>query len=158
MSDPTTGGCRCGQVRYKISAEPVTQMICHCSGCYKRNGPYMGAQFYPSTSIELRGAYHRYQDTGGTGCALEILACKDCGGVFALAPEAIPLITVITVNSLDEQTQFRPVFHNWVGSKPAWVTIDDKLPQFEKSVDWEKLGGRPDFGSKRVATALKPTN
>ena len=32
---PLEGGCRCGQVRLKISAPPLLTMACHCTGCQK---------------------------------------------------------------------------------------------------------------------------
>ena len=32
---PREGGCRCGQVRIKISAPPLVTMACHCTGCQK---------------------------------------------------------------------------------------------------------------------------
>ncbi|HUD52311.1 GFA family protein, partial [Parvibaculum sp.] len=32
---PWEGGCRCGQVRVKISAPPVITMACHCTGCQR---------------------------------------------------------------------------------------------------------------------------
>jgi hypothetical protein len=33
-----TGGCRCGQVRYKADAEPIFTGICHCTACQKESG------------------------------------------------------------------------------------------------------------------------
>ncbi|MEN3749173.1 GFA family protein [Sphingomonas sp. HF-S3] len=30
---PMEGGCRCGQVRFRISAAPMLTMACHCTGC-----------------------------------------------------------------------------------------------------------------------------
>ena len=32
---PREGGCRCGQVRIKVSAPPLVTMACHCTGCQK---------------------------------------------------------------------------------------------------------------------------
>ena len=32
---PWAGGCRCGQVRLRISAPPLLTMACHCTGCQK---------------------------------------------------------------------------------------------------------------------------
>jgi len=32
---PWEGGCRCGQVRFKVSAAPILTMACHCTGCQK---------------------------------------------------------------------------------------------------------------------------
>ncbi|MCI3133203.1 GFA family protein [Phenylobacterium aquaticum] len=32
---PLAGGCRCGQVRFEISAPPLITMACHCRGCQR---------------------------------------------------------------------------------------------------------------------------
>ena len=33
MSNPTTGGCLCGKIRYSVS-QPVEKIIaCHCTHC-----------------------------------------------------------------------------------------------------------------------------
>jgi len=32
---PLAGGCRCGQVRFRIAAPPIITMACHCTGCQR---------------------------------------------------------------------------------------------------------------------------
>jgi hypothetical protein len=32
---PWTGGCRCGKLRFEITAPPLLTMACHCTGCQK---------------------------------------------------------------------------------------------------------------------------
>ncbi len=38
-----TGGCQCGAVRYRLSAEPTGVNICHCRMCQKASGGPMMA-------------------------------------------------------------------------------------------------------------------
>ena len=35
---PIEGGCRCGQVRFRIDAQPMMTMACHCRGCRQMSG------------------------------------------------------------------------------------------------------------------------
>src|SRR4030095_3779468 len=35
---PWKGGCRCGQVRFRISAPPLLTGACHCIGCQRMAG------------------------------------------------------------------------------------------------------------------------
>ena len=35
---PVEGGCRCGQVRLRVSAPPILTMACHCTGCQRMTG------------------------------------------------------------------------------------------------------------------------
>ncbi|MEG3145727.1 GFA family protein [Sphingomonas sp. RT2P30] len=32
---PMSGGCRCGKVRFTITAAPLLTMACHCTGCQR---------------------------------------------------------------------------------------------------------------------------
>jgi hypothetical protein len=32
------GGCRCGQVRFKVTLPPFLTMACHCTGCQRMTG------------------------------------------------------------------------------------------------------------------------
>jgi hypothetical protein len=156
MSNPMTGGCRCGQVRYTYDDEPIASMICHCSGCFKRVGPFAGGMFVRKDSWKITGEYHSYDDIGGTGRPVHMFACTKCGSYFGGLAEAVPMVGILLAASLDDQSRFKPAFHNWAGSRPSWVTINDGLPQFEKSVDWDKIGGRPNFGTPRVAAPGQP--
>ena len=38
MADPYTGGCACGAVRYKVSAEPAVMVDCQCRQCQRDSG------------------------------------------------------------------------------------------------------------------------
>src|SRR5688500_9584276 len=32
---PLDGGCRCGKIRFRITAPPLMAMACHCTGCQR---------------------------------------------------------------------------------------------------------------------------
>lgn len=35
---PYSGGCLCGALRYRVTAEPLTLYACHCTDCQRRTG------------------------------------------------------------------------------------------------------------------------
>ena len=48
------GGCRCGQVRLKISAPPLLTMACHCTGCQQMTASaYLVERAIPSEGFEV---------------------------------------------------------------------------------------------------------
>ncbi len=49
MTLPMDGGCRCGKLRFRITAPPMLTMACHCTGCQK-----MSASAY-SLSVAVPG-------------------------------------------------------------------------------------------------------
>jgi hypothetical protein len=150
MNREIAGGCDCGNVRYRITEPPLTQMVCHCDDCLNRTGPYTGIMFVPKDATEISGDCDVYETDGGTGRPIETWRCSKCGGFIGCWAGSVPLMWLVSAPSLDDSSQFKPEFHHWVRSKPDWVTINDNLPQFEKSVEWDKLGGRPDFGTMEV--------
>jgi len=36
------GGCQCGKIRYRLTAEPQMLYICHCSDCQKQSASAFG--------------------------------------------------------------------------------------------------------------------
>ena len=51
LTIPQEGGCRCGQVRLTISAQPFLTMACHCTGCQKMSS----SAFSLSAAIPAEG-------------------------------------------------------------------------------------------------------
>ena len=141
-----TGGCFCEKVRYDVSESPLTQFVCHCNGCLNRTGLYTGILFVPKRACVIAGACDVYRTEGGSGSDVETWRCSCCGALVGLWASVVPEMWLVAASSRDDAEQFNPEFHNWVSSKPSWIGIDDELPQFEQSVDWEKLGGRQNFG------------
>ena len=43
---PIEGGCRCDRVRFRLTAAPVMETACHCTGCQK-----MSASAFSTTLI-----------------------------------------------------------------------------------------------------------
>ena len=37
MPAPYTGGCLCGEIRYRLSAEPLVLYACHCTDCQRQS-------------------------------------------------------------------------------------------------------------------------
>lgn len=35
MTLPAEGGCRCGRIRFQVTAPPLLTMACHCRGCQR---------------------------------------------------------------------------------------------------------------------------
>ncbi|RDY66007.1 hypothetical protein DX912_15040 [Lysobacter soli] len=58
MSDETIfeGGCLCGAIRYRATAEPLRGVICHCGMCRRHSGaPALAFVHFPATAFTWSG-------------------------------------------------------------------------------------------------------
>src|SRR5687768_3005685 len=48
------GGCRCGQVRFRVTEAPLLTMACHCRGCQQMTGSaFSVSTMYPVAGFEV---------------------------------------------------------------------------------------------------------
>src|ERR1700679_3829022 len=122
-----SGTCLCGKVQYEVEDEFRYALNCHCSQCRRTTG----AAFKPFAGIE-RG---KLRITGGADCLLiygeesaHDAHCGNCGSLlYSLVREA--QFVHVTLGTLVDSPSIRPSAHIYVGSKAAWYTITDDLPQ-----------------------------
>src|SRR5665213_1843471 len=90
MPAPFQGGCRCGAVRYEVSAEPIAVMDCHCRDCqYASGGSHTTAVVVPGGSFKLtKGTPKRFTVTGDTGKEVTRSFCGDCGSPLFSEPQS----------------------------------------------------------------------
>jgi hypothetical protein len=121
------GACLCGAVRYSVPDEFVYALNCHCSQCRRATG----APFKPFAGIardKLRldaGADNllTYGDDKGHDAR-----CRACGSLLYSVVRDGAYVHV-TLGTLVDDPSIRPSAHIFVGSKAAWETIADDLPQ-----------------------------
>jgi hypothetical protein len=121
------GGCLCGAVRYRVSASPINERICHCHLCQKAIGATFNARLlFRAEDVTIEGQV----DYVHTSPDLRRGFCPRCGTtLFSNRLSAAAL--GVTAGSLDDPALFKPQMHIYVASKQPWLVIDDSLPQFE---------------------------
>lgn len=120
------GGCLCGQVRWRATAEPANVRICHCRLCQKATGGPFFAR-----AIFLAGDFERTGETTAwpTSPRIDRLSCARCGAPMFALPKDPPARIGVSLAILDAPDALRPDCHIWTSAKRAWITIDDGLPQ-----------------------------
>ena len=126
MSAPYTGGCLCGEVRWRAAAEPINVRLCHCRNCQRATGgPYFARALFNDADVERSGETTRWASSQ----RLHRLSCTRCGTPVFAEPQDGPWIAV-SLTTLDDAAALAPGSHIWVSSKLPWTLIDDGLPQF----------------------------
>ena len=56
MSQPYTGGCACGAIRYEIRVEPVVTNDCQCRDCQRESGTGHGSHLtFARAGVKVEG-------------------------------------------------------------------------------------------------------
>jgi hypothetical protein len=124
------GRCYCGAVHYAVADEFVYAANCHCSNCRRTTG----SAFKPFAGIErgklavTRGEEHLmiFGDANGNNTH-----CTLCGSLLYSLVRAGAYVH-IAMGTLVDVPSIRPTRHIFVGSKAAWFTITDDLPQYQE--------------------------
>ena len=138
------GGCQCGNIRYRLSGEPVTLYVCHCSDCQKQSGSAFGMSLIVAPQqIELtRGAdtLRSWDTPGGDGHTKRCYYCPDCGTRIMHGSDDATQNLSIKAGSLDDTRGLQPLAHIWLRSAQPWVEVDrDRYLCFDAEPDRREL-------------------
>ena len=121
-----TGGCLCGEVRYRVRGALRGVIACHCSQCRRTSGHHAAMTAASSANIELtasdRLVWYKSSDTAERGF------CGACGGNLFWRQVGRDVIS-ITAGTLDDPTNLSIIEHIFVADKGDYYTIQDDAPQ-----------------------------
>ncbi len=123
-----TGGCRCGAVRYTISAEPMAARLCWCRDCqYWATGNAAVNIIVPRAAVAVEGDLRTWDSLADSGRHMRRSFCGTCGTqVFSEARENADAM-VVRVGTLDATGDIQPQSVIWTESAPPWAQIDPAL-------------------------------
>jgi hypothetical protein len=131
---PWVGGCRCGQVRFRITAPPLLTGACHCIGCQRMTGgAFSLAVVVADASFEVTQGE---PVIGGMHGEVPHYFCPHCmSWMFTRVPEA-PMVNV-RATMLDDTTGFEPFVETYVSDKLPWATTPaarsfERFPELEE--------------------------
>ena len=128
-----TGGCRCGAVRYTLSAEPFAVRLCWCRDCqYWSTGNAAVHMLVPRDAVRVDGELDGWDSMAESGNHMRRSFSRRCGTpMFSGARENAERM-VIRVGTLDDATGIVPTTVIWTDSAPAWAPIDPALQAFPR--------------------------
>src|SRR5262252_2029931 len=84
MSSSTvrTASCSCGQLRARVTGEPLRVSVCHCLACQRRTGSVFAAQArFAKTAVSVSGASTEFERVGDEGTKATFRFCPHCGAI-----------------------------------------------------------------------------
>ncbi|MFZ1468707.1 MAG: GFA family protein [Paracoccaceae bacterium] len=129
MTQPTTGGCLCGKVRYQTDAPLRDVVFCHCAQCRRQTGLYYAATSVPWDSLRLTGADGLSWYSASTFAKRGF--CGTCGSALFWKPDDLPHVAILA-GSLDDPSGLKASCHIFTADKGCYYDIADGLPQFPR--------------------------
>ena len=133
-SNPYTGGCACGAVRYSTSQAPVFQNHCQCRDCQRRSGTGHGSwlTFAARADMTITGEATEWQVAGDSGNIKMHAFCPVCGTSVYLRFAAMPELISVPAGSLDAPERFAPQALTYQVRAQPWDAITPGLQTFER--------------------------
>lgn len=130
MSEPFTGGCLCGAVRYRADGEPRHPTLCHCESCRRAAGaPAVAWLTFPSARFAFtNGEPQRFRSSPH----VERSFCGRCGTPLTYVRDDHPEVDV-TTGSLDAPERAAPTDQTWVADRLPWWRPEPRWPEFRET-------------------------
>lgn len=117
-----SGGCLCGNIRYRTDGTPSFPHFCSCRMCQRWSGaPIVAWVDFPRASLVFDGpggepTFHRSSATAQRGF------CPRCGGTLCALDDGADTICM-TVATLDDPNAIIPESQSYRESAPAWLKL-----------------------------------
>jgi hypothetical protein len=134
------GGCACGEVRYRLTSDPLFTHCCHCLNCQRQTG----SAFVINLLIEadrlepLAGDPQPIDVPRDDGSKQRIFRCPTCQ-VAVFSEYGRPEVQFVRGGTLDDPSGVTPEVHIYTGSKLPWITLPDSVPAFDVYYDSRAL-------------------
>ncbi len=116
---PREGGCRCGQVRFKMNAAPIITGACHCTGCQRMSSSaYSLSAAIPAERFEITQGE---PVVGGLHGATKHYFCPHCMSWMFTRPEGFDWFVNIRSTMLDDTSGLAPFMETWRAEGFAWA-------------------------------------
>jgi len=133
VSDPRTGGCLCGAIRYETAGEPVFTLRCHCRDCQRQSGAaHVPAARVPSAGFRvLQGTPRRYVTKADSGNDIVRVFCGNCGTPLYVQVGTRPDLIGLRVCTLDDPSWFKPDADIFMRSAQPWDHDQRDVPKHD---------------------------
>ena len=134
MSEPLTGGCLCGEVRYVVAWPLESLAVCYCTDCQRATsaGGSVNA-LAPTSAFRLtKGQTKVFTKTADSGNVLSRHFCGDCGSWIYNPMGGDPEHVVLKAGTFDRHEGLTVELNLWAGSRPPWALMDATLATRDK--------------------------
>ncbi|MGX1306405.1 hypothetical protein AB7M35_001125 [Amorphus suaedae] len=127
-----TGGCLCGAVRFRCSAQPEIVGDCFCIDCRKSSGTAHCTHVMVSAdALEVSGDVTFYERAADSGNMVRRGFCGTCGSPLYSTNAGIPHLAFLRASALDDPDLVAPQMTVYASRAPGWAHVDRSRPVFD---------------------------
>ena len=129
----TEGGCLCKAIRYGISGDPLSSIICHCATCRRASAAPTVAWLTVNRGLFhfLCGSPRMYQSSRDVVRRF----CEVCGTQLTYETAGSPNTIDVTTASLDIPDLFPPTMEVWLEHKLGWQSSNERMGHYRRDLD-----------------------
>jgi hypothetical protein len=155
MSTSREGGCACGEVRYRLTSDPLFTHCCHCLNCQRQTGSaFVINLLIEADRVELLAGDPQPIAVPRSGRKKQkIWRCPNCQ-VAVFSQYTRRRVHFVRAGTLDDPAAVAPDVHIYTRSKLPWVVLPESVPAFATYYDTKKLW--PTTSLERLEALLAP--
>jgi hypothetical protein len=135
------GGCACGEIRYRLTSEPLFVHCCHCLNCQRQTGSaFVINVLIEADRVQLAGPGEPKPVSvpRDDGSEQTIWRCPTCATAL-YSRYTSPELRFVRAGTLDDAASVAPDVHIFTRSKLPWVVLPEDVPAFDVYYDTNKL-------------------
>ena len=158
MSVALEGGCSCGEVRYRLTSEPLIVHCCHCLNCQRQTGSaFVINLLLEADEVELvAGAPQVVEVPRDDGSTQRIHRCPTCQ-VAVYSEYTRPEFRFVRAGTLDDPSCVTPDVHIYTRSKVPWIVIPEDAVRFDEFYDTKTVWPAASLERARAVMASSNT-
>jgi hypothetical protein len=113
------GHCRCGQIQFEATSNPLLTMVCHCTGCQR-----MTASAYSLSALYSSDHFRVTQGEpviGGLHGATRHFFCPHCMSWLFTRPEGMDQFVNVRATMMDDARCFVPFIETYTEEMLPWA-------------------------------------
>ena len=119
--------CHCGQLRVRLSGDPVLVSSCHCIACQRRTGALFGSTsfFRRDQLLAIEGEHRTWRRAGDSGRFLTFHFCPTCGSNVFWESESDSEMISVAVGAFADPSFPPPVVSVYEERRHPWAAMPD---------------------------------
>jgi hypothetical protein len=148
-----TGGCTCGQVRYRMVRTPLIVHCCHCHWCQRETGSAFVLNALIETAYLERssGEAQLVMTPSNSGRGQQIARCPSCQvALWSHYAGMGERASFVRVGTLDRPDWLPPDVHIYTESKLPWVSIPQGAKAYAQYYDRNEVWSESSLQRRRA--------